>query len=96
MPDPTPTQLQAFLDDLVAVYVKHQLCVHSHEYVEVQELGYELDQGSRLVVMDEGELLFLDDVPDDALASSCIPVLTAHARLQAAARVAEIRAEVAP
>lgn len=87
---------QAFLDDLVAVYVKHHLCVYSHEFVEIQELGFELDQASHLVVTDEGELLFLDEAPEDAVASSHIPNPTAHGRLAAAARVDAIRAEQTP
>lgn len=90
---PRDPRKQAFLDDLVAVYVKHQLCVYSHEFVEIQELGQETEQASHLVVTDEGELLFLDEAPEDAAASSHIPNPTAHTRLAAAARVASIHNE---
>lgn len=93
-------QLQAFVEDLVAVYAKHGIRISTSDYYPCPK---KIDGWERFVLIDdEGDLLVSDvevsttppwwsgDKPHLAVAP--IPT-TAHSRLAAAARVEAIRAE---
>ena len=95
--NPEP-KVQAFLEDLVAVYAKHGLRLGGYPWANVEDLEPGLSalsvQHSCLDIghHDAQELEALMDEPSHACAIAPIPT-TAHDRLKSAARVARLRAE---
>lgn len=95
MPDPAPEQIQAFLENLVAVEAKHGLCMGGYPWASVERLDPMTEAVS---VKEDLSVAYHDaDKPKGTkiIATATYPT-TAHARLSAAARVAALRAEVAP
>lgn len=95
MRKPTPEKVQAFIEDLVAVEAKHGLCLGDYPWASIVRLDPVIDHmfvhGADLsVAFHDG-----DELGHRKIVAKATYPKTAHARLQAAARVAEIRQEVA-